>query len=81
MIVVLLLTLTAVGGTGYMMGMDAYSGQAWVEKAHEICVNFLLLCIACHIGGVIYASRRHRENLVVAMITGQKDHDAESHHH
>jgi cytochrome b len=73
MILVLLATLSAVGATGYMMGMDAYFGQEWVEEAHEMFVDLLLVLVAFHVGGVIYSSWRHRENLVVSMITGQKD--------
>jgi cytochrome b len=77
MIVALLLTLSAVGVTGYMMGMDAYFGQDWVEHYHKSLVNLLLVLVACHIGGVVLASWRHRENLVRSMITGQKDlHEA-----
>ena len=73
MVIMLLTTLFAVGATGYMMGMDAYFGQDWVEEMHEFLVSCLLVLVACHIGGVIYASWHHRENLVAAMITGKKD--------
>ena len=80
MIVCLLVTLAAVGVTGYMMGMDAYFGQEWVEHTHKTLVNILLMLVAFHIGGVILSSWRHRENLVMSMITGQKEiHDHETH--
>ena len=75
MILALLTTLAAVGATGYMMGMDAYFGVEWVERAHKTLVNALLMLVALHVGGVIFSSLRHRENLVLAMITGQKDAD------
>lgn len=76
MIVMLLMTLCAVGATGYMMGMEAYFGQSWVENTHKLLVNGLLALVCCHISGVIFSSWRHRENLVKAMITGQKElHD------
>lgn len=80
MILTLLATLFAVGATGYMMGMDAYFGQDWVEHTHKALVNGLLALIALHIGGVIFSSWRHRENLVVSMITGQKDTDDQTRH-
>jgi cytochrome b len=73
MIIMLLLALSAVGASGYMMGMDAYFGEEWVETLHKTMVNVLLILVVCHVGGVIFSSRRHRENLVMAMITGQKD--------
>lgn len=79
MIIALLVTLCAVGVTGYMMGMDAYFGQSWVEHAHELLVNILIVLVGCHVAGVIYSSRRHRENLVKSMITGEKDlHEREA---
>lgn len=43
-----------------------------LEEVHEILANLLLLLIFLHVAGVIYASRRHNENLTLAMITGKK---------
>ena len=75
MIVALLVLLAAVGTTGYMMGMDAFFGVEWVEDLHKALVNGLLVLVALHVAGVVLSSRRHRENLVLAMITGEKDRD------
>lgn len=79
MIVALLVTLSAVGATGYMMGTNAYFGVTWVEQAHELLVNLLLLLVAAHVTGVIVSSRRHRENLVLSMVTGMKDEHQDEH--
>ncbi len=43
------------------------------EEIHETLSDFMLLLIALHIAGVIVSSRLHRENLVKAMITGNKE--------
>ncbi len=75
MILALLATLTAIAGTGYMMGMSRYFGVEWVEHAHGLLVNILLGLIVLHLAGVVTASLRHRENLVAAMVTGLKDAD------
>lgn len=72
MIVALLLDITLVGVTGWMFTTDRYWGVEWVERLHELLADALLVLIALHVSGVLYASWRHRENLVVAMIHGRK---------
>jgi cytochrome b len=75
MIVALLLTITSIGVSGYMISTDMFFGVEWVETAHKALVNFCLLLIFGHICGVLYASYHHRENLVKSMLTGLKKPD------
>lgn len=50
---------------------DEEQEEFW-EEVHEASVSFLLLLIALHITGVIFASVQHKESLIKAMITGKK---------
>lgn len=75
MVVALMLTLAAIGTTGWMMGLDGFWGAEWVEELHEGLASFALLLVLAHVAGVAYASLRHGENLVRAMWTGVKRRD------
>ncbi len=45
------------------------------EEIHEASANFVLFLVVLHIAGVIVSGRLHNENLVKAMITGNKKID------
>jgi cytochrome b len=72
MVIALLLMISGIVATGYMMTTDAYWGIEWVEDTHKVLVYSTLVLIGIHIAGVVLASLEHRENLVRAMITGRK---------
>ena len=72
MVIALLVMLTAISATGYMMTTDAYWGVKWVEEAHELAVNLTAALIGLHIVGVVVASIEHGENLAKSMLTGRK---------
>jgi cytochrome b len=72
MVVALLATLALTCATGFMMTTDAFWGIEWVEKTHKLAANLAVVLIGLHLVGVATASVQHRENLVLAMITGRK---------
>jgi cytochrome b len=72
MVVALILSVSSIAATGYMMTTDAFWGVEWVEEAHETLVWFTIGLIVLHVAGVIFASIELRENLVRSMFTGRK---------
>lgn len=72
MILTLMALLAAVSVTGWMLTLDAYFGEEWLEDLHELIANAILGLAVIHVLAAIYESMRHRENLILAMITGRK---------
>jgi cytochrome b len=72
MILFLLFMVCAIGVSGWMMSLDAFWGNEWLEETHELLVHITIAAVAVHVLAAIYESWRHRENLVRAMVTGLK---------
>lgn len=72
MIVALLALLAVTATTGWMYTLDAFWGEEWVEELHEVAATLMLALVVLHVGGVLFSSLRHHENLVRAMIVGTK---------
>jgi len=86
MIIVMLISLIATGSTGLLLygaeehagplaGLFTVSSDAWknpLEEIHEFLANFTVFLVVIHLGGVLLESVIHKENLVSAMINGEK---------
>jgi len=72
MIYNLLLSMLAIGATGWMMTTNTWWGVDWVEELHEVLVTWAELSIVAHVGAVIWESLRTGVNLPRAMVTGVK---------
>jgi cytochrome b len=72
MMLALIALMLSVGVTGWMMTLDAYWGEEWLEELHETLANAIWPLAGLHVLGAVIESFRHRENLIASMITGRK---------
>ena len=72
MIVALLATAALTAASGWLSVTDRYWGIAWVQDTHEALADALAVLAIVHVAGIAYMSRRQRENLVAAMVSGRK---------
>jgi len=72
MVVALLAGLAGLGATGWMATQEASMAAKWAEEVHEALANLMLVLVGVHVAGVVFTGLRHGENLVRAMITGEK---------
>ncbi len=57
---------------GPLAGVMGFALGHTIKEVHELCGNLLLLLVGLHVTGVIIESYLHKENLLKAMITGDK---------
>jgi cytochrome b len=72
MVIALILAMAATAFTGWLLTTDAWWGDTPLQKLHDHIAHGLLLLVLAHLAGVVFASFRHRENLVAAMVSGEK---------
>ena len=72
MIVALLAVVGATAATGWLLDTDAFWGSESMTEIHSALAWAAAALVALHLCGVAIASRRHRENLVRAMVVGVK---------
>ncbi|MDM5181845.1 cytochrome b/b6 domain-containing protein [Massilia sp. DJPM01] len=77
MVVALLASITLLAISGWALGTDLLWGYAWPVRVHLALAWLLAALVALHVSGVLLTSWQHRENLVGAMITGNKKPPAE----
>jgi cytochrome b len=72
MVIALIISIATACVTGYMMTTDRFWGVEWVNQIHALSAYGTVVLACIHVAGVVLASLEHRENLVLAMLTGRK---------
>ena len=60
------------GVSGYMMGLDAFWGESWLEELHETMSNALMFLVILHFIGMGIDSWKFQRKTWLGMITGKK---------
>lgn len=63
--------ILALGTTGFMMGLDAYWGEEWLEDLHGALSNVLLGLLVVHVIGIFKDSVRLKRKTWMRMIDGR----------
>src|SRR5262245_46259280 len=58
--------------TGWMQDLDAFWGEEWLQRIHEVLAYTLAGFAVVHVAAAIVTSYLYRVNLVKSMITGNK---------
>jgi cytochrome b len=72
MVMALLSMASAVCLTGWLYTTDWLWGYGWLARLHHLLAWVLMALVALHVAGVLYTSRRERQNLLGAMFSGRK---------
>jgi len=72
MVLALLACLAGIALTGWLYTTDFLWGDETVERIHRGLAWTIVVLAVVHVAGVVVASVRHRENLIGAMVHGDK---------
>jgi len=66
------LLVLSLGVTGWMLSLDVFWGEAWVEDLHGKLSIALQVSIVLHLLGIIFVSIRYRRHTWLNMVTGRR---------
>ena len=68
--------ILALGMSGWIMRLDAFWGEDWPQEIHTWLSVAIEVCVCVHVAAAVLMSVWTRENLVRAMISGNKNKKA-----
>ncbi len=61
------------GVSGFMMGLDAFWGEEWLEKTHGALATITKFMVLGHFLGILVDTIKFKRKTWLAMITGKKE--------
>jgi cytochrome b len=65
------LSILNLGLSGWMMGLDEYWGEEWLENWHEAAGISVQILVVLHFLGIVRDALKHRRHTWFAMISGK----------
>ena len=65
-------TVVALAVTGFMLDLDRYWGEEWLQNLHSNLSTALEVLIVAHLLGIAIDALRFRRNTFLGMLTGRK---------
>lgn len=59
--------------TGWMMGLDQFWGEEWLEETHEMLANGFIIFLVVHGIGIFIDARQHKRKTWLGMLTGRRE--------
>lgn len=72
MVLLLLGLLVIVTISGWMLTLDQFWGEDWVEELHEISANITMIAVVFHVSGVVLMQVWTKIPLIQTMVTGRR---------
>jgi cytochrome b len=72
MVLFLLFLLILVSVSGWMLTLDMFWGEEWVEEVHEISANITMIAVVVHVSAIVLLERLTNISLIKTMLTGKR---------
>jgi cytochrome b len=72
MILFMLLLLLSTATSGWMMGLDQFWGEDWVETLHSYAANAMFGAVVIHVAAVVVMQKLTGIKLIKAMVRGRR---------
>ena len=73
MVMLLLFLLILVAVSGWMLTLDMFWGEDWVEEFHEISANVTMAAVVVHVSAIILVEKLTNISLIKTMLTGKRN--------
>ncbi len=71
--VIIWILVGLLGISGFMMGLDAFWGEDWLEQLHELLSSALMALVILHFIGIAFDGIKNKRKTWLGMITGRRE--------